>query len=151
MPVASTTASLDVFLLHCLLRESLPDSPAQVAARTRNQGRPATRGREPGLMLERGSAEVALAEWVAQVLDECTPIAHALDAAQGGSRHREALRSARGRRRCPATAAGARVGNGDARLRRFPTSPSSAHSRRRRAATASPWPGPPRRRPGSSS
>jgi glutamate--cysteine ligase len=91
----STAALLDVFLLHCLLRESPPDSPEEVAALARNQERTATRGREPGLLLERGDAEVALAEWAAQVLDECTPIAQTLDAAQGGSRHREALRSAR--------------------------------------------------------
>jgi glutamate--cysteine ligase len=92
---ASTAAFLDVFLLHCLLRESPPDSPEEAVALARNQERTAARGREPGLMLERGNAEVTLAEWAAQVLDECASIAHALDVVHGGSRHREALRGAR--------------------------------------------------------
>ena len=82
---------LDVFLLHCLLTDSPTDSPDEISAIGRNQEKVAARGREPGLQLERGSQTVALAEWGGQLLAECEPIAKALDAAHGGSAHREAL------------------------------------------------------------
>lgn len=85
---------LDLFLLHCLLAESPPDTPAEIAALARNQQRVAARGREPGLRLERGAQEVGLPEWGGQLLAECEPIAAALDAAQGGGAHRDALAAA---------------------------------------------------------
>ena len=91
---AETMRFLDVFLLHCLLAESPPDSPAEISALARNQHRVAARGREPGLTLARGGQEVALFEWGGQVLAECQPIAAALDAAHGASRYREALAAA---------------------------------------------------------
>jgi glutamate--cysteine ligase len=80
--------------VHCLLAESPPDTPDEIAAIGRNQQTVATRGREPGLKLARGSREVALFEWGGQLLAECTPIADALDAACGGTAHRAALEAA---------------------------------------------------------
>ena len=91
---AATIAFLDVFLLHCLLADSPPDTPDEIAALARNQHRAAERGREPNLPLERGSRQATIAEWGAQILEECAPIAAALDAAQAGSSHRDALASA---------------------------------------------------------
>jgi len=44
---------LDIFLLHCLLSDSPPDSPQEIAAMTRNQRRIAERGRDPQLRLHR--------------------------------------------------------------------------------------------------
>ena len=82
---------LDVFLVHCLVTDSPPDTLDEIAAIHRNQEKVAARGREPGLTLERGSQAVALSEWGGQLLAECEPIAKALDAARGGSAHREAL------------------------------------------------------------
>ncbi|HEY6087817.1 MAG TPA: glutamate--cysteine ligase, partial [Burkholderiaceae bacterium] len=91
---AGTIAFLDVFLLHCLLAESPPDTPEEIAALARNQNRSAERGREGGLRLERGRDELTIAEWGGQLLDECAPVAAALDAAHGGSAHRDALAAA---------------------------------------------------------
>lgn len=91
---ASTAAFLDVFLLHCLLTPSAPDTPDEVAALARNQERTAARGREPGLRLERGGREIVLAEWAAELLEACAPVALALDEAHGGSAHRDALAAA---------------------------------------------------------
>src|SRR6185503_7195358 len=54
---APTCRFLDVFLLYCLLAESPPDTPAEIAAINRNQDRVAARGREPGLTLKRGEEE----------------------------------------------------------------------------------------------
>ena len=60
---ASTARFIDVFLLHCLLTDSPPDSPAEIAALARNQHLAAARGREPGLTLERGGSAVRLTDW----------------------------------------------------------------------------------------
>jgi len=91
---AGTMRLLDVFLLHCLLCESPPDTPQELGALRRNLHRVAARGREPGLRLERQEQEVDLHEWGGQVLVECEPIAAALDAAQGGAAYRDALAAA---------------------------------------------------------
>jgi glutamate--cysteine ligase len=93
---AQTMRVLDVFLLHCLLADSPPDSPAEVAALGRNQHRVAARGREPGLLLEQGEHTVTLTDWARELLAECVPIAEALDAAQGGGEaNAAALQAAR--------------------------------------------------------
>ncbi|MEZ5654126.1 MAG: glutamate--cysteine ligase [Burkholderiaceae bacterium] len=91
--IAKTTAHLiDVFLLHCLLADSPPDSPATIAIDATNQLLAAERGREPGLRLTRANGlEVGLVAWGEEILRECAPIAAALDAAQGGDDHRSAL------------------------------------------------------------
>ena len=81
---AATMRLLDIFLLHCLLRESPPDSPDELKAISRNKQRVAARGREPGLLLERGAEQVSLTDWGREVLADCAPIAAALDAAWAG-------------------------------------------------------------------
>ena len=91
---ASTMHLLDVFLLYCLLWPSPPDTPAERDALARNQQATAARGREPGLRLERDGREVPLVEWAAEILEACRPLAGGLDAAHGGSAHREALQRA---------------------------------------------------------
>jgi glutamate--cysteine ligase len=92
---AATMRLLDVFLLHCLLTDSPPDTPQEIAECKHNQHQTAERGREPGLLLQRRGQPVALADWAAQVLDECAPIAAALDQAQQGQDYAAALRQAR--------------------------------------------------------
>ena len=91
---AQTMRFLDVFLLHCLLSDSPNDTPEEIAALARNQHSTAARGREPGLMLERGGAQILLTRWGADIVAQCAPIANALDAAQGHQFHSEALASA---------------------------------------------------------
>ncbi len=76
-----TLRFLDVFLLHCLLSDSPADTPEEIAALGRNQQHTATHGREPGLKLACFGQEVLLSDWAARILDECQPIAEALDAA----------------------------------------------------------------------
>jgi glutamate--cysteine ligase len=104
-----TIRLLDVFLLHCLLCDSAPDTPQELAANVRNQQRVAEGGREPGLRLTKGSHEVAFAEWGGQVLAECEPIATALDAANATTAHREALTAAAAALHDPAMTPSARV------------------------------------------
>jgi len=85
---------LDIFLLHCLLADSPPDTPAEIGAIGRNQHKTAAYGRDPGLMLERGGEEVALTQWGAELMRAFEPVAGELDAAFGTSDYADALRSA---------------------------------------------------------
>lgn len=106
---AATIRVLDIFLLHCLLSDSPPDSPEEIAANARNQHRVAARGREAGLRLERKGEETSLTEWGKLVLSACEPIAAALDAAHGGSEYRDALSGALSTLDDPAPLPSARV------------------------------------------
>jgi glutamate--cysteine ligase len=105
----ATMRFLDVFLLHCLLLESPPDTPHEIAALARNQHRTAARGREPGLVLERDGAEVRLTDWGAELLEGCAPVAARLDALLGGTAYRDALRAAQAWLEAPDTLPSARV------------------------------------------
>jgi glutamate--cysteine ligase len=86
---------IDIFLLHCLLRESPPDSPEEIAAIARNQQLVAHSGRDPDLRLDRGGEPIALSEWGLGIMHECEPIAAALDDAHGGTTYRNVLSAAK--------------------------------------------------------
>jgi len=92
---AQTMRFIDVFLLHCLLSDSPPDTSAEIHELKHNQHQTAARGREPGVLLRRQGSEVPLVEWGGEVLAQCAPIAAALDAAHGGTHYSDALASAR--------------------------------------------------------
>jgi len=95
--VGITTATmrfLDIFLLHCLLHDSPPDTPEEIAALGRNQHRTAAHGREPGLILERDHSTVLLTDWATELLAQFGPLAAALDKAHGGGAYAAALTQA---------------------------------------------------------
>ncbi len=106
---AHTVRFLDVFLLHCLLSDSPPDTPKEIGDIGHNKRRVAARGREPGLCLDRGNDKVELREWSRQLLTEFEPIAAALDVALGGRDYREALAAAMGGVADPESLPSARV------------------------------------------
>ncbi|WP_399682474.1 glutamate--cysteine ligase [Xenophilus sp.] len=106
---AQTMRFLDVFLLHCLLADSPPDSRDEIAEMKHNQHLTAERGREPGLALQRHGRPVALADWGAEILEQCRPIAAALDEAFGGEDHARALAAAQAALAAPDTLPSARV------------------------------------------
>jgi glutamate--cysteine ligase len=81
---------LDIFLLHCLLTDSPPDTPTDIACEARNQECVAARGREAGLALGCGPQDTTLAAWGERLLLECEPIGEALDEALGGDGYRQA-------------------------------------------------------------
>jgi len=91
---AQTLRFLDVFLLHCLLSDSPPDTPQEIAALGRNQHKTAAYGRQPGLLLARGEREVALTDWGAELLQSFAPVAALLDATHQTSDYSDAVRSA---------------------------------------------------------
>jgi glutamate--cysteine ligase len=107
---APTMRFLDMFLLHCLLSNSPPDAPDEIAAMSRNQHRVAERGRDTDLRLERQGQELApLPEWGRELLGRFEPIALALDEAHGGSDYRQALSEAGEALANPASTRSARV------------------------------------------
>ena len=106
---AQTMRFLDVFLLHCLLSDSPPDTPAEIAQIKHNQHLTAERGREPGLTLQRQGQPVALATWGADILAECAPLAAALDAAHATDAYSVALQAAQARLAQPESTPSARV------------------------------------------
>jgi glutamate--cysteine ligase len=108
----ATMRVLDLFLLHCLLAASPPDTPEEIAALGRNQHRTAAFGRQPGLRLERGgrgAREVVLVEWAAELLEGFAPIAQRLDAVFGAHAYRDALALATRALDVPASLPSARV------------------------------------------
>ncbi|WP_309678761.1 glutamate--cysteine ligase [Polaromonas sp.] len=106
---APTMRFLDVFLLHCLLSDSPPDTPGEIAELKHNQHHTAARGREPGLRLKRAGAEVSLTDWGGEVVAACAPIAAALDAAHGTAQYSQALDAARAALANPDSLPSARV------------------------------------------
>jgi glutamate--cysteine ligase len=97
VPIGITSQNirfLDIFLLHCLLSDSPPDTPQEIAALARNQHKTAAYGREPGIALERGEGEAGLTSWGAELMQEFGPIAAALDATHQTSDYGDALRAA---------------------------------------------------------
>jgi glutamate--cysteine ligase len=106
---ARTMRFLDVFLLHCLLADSPPDTPAEIAQNGHNKQSVAASGRTPGLELERGAGRVALRAWAGEILAACAPVAEALDAACGGEAYAESLAEARAGVERPETLPSARV------------------------------------------
>jgi len=112
MPVgidAPTMRFLDTLLLHCLLEDSPPDTPAELRAIARNKLLAAQEGRKPGLMLERSGKPVPLIDWGTDVVAACEPIAVALDEARGGAAYRDALASAFSALKDPETVPSSRV------------------------------------------
>ena len=106
---ADTARFLDLFLLYCLLSDSPPDSPTEIAALKHNQHLTAARGREPGLRLARGGAQLSLADWAADIVARLEPIAATLDALDGGHAYAGALAAARAALAAPDTLPSARV------------------------------------------
>jgi len=99
---------LDLFLIHCHIAPSPPDSPEEIAVLLRNQSLTSERGREPGLMLERQGQPVDIAQWSRELLAEMVPVAAAMDAAVGGG-YGEALEAMQGRLDDPSRLPAARV------------------------------------------
>ena len=100
---------LDAFLLHCLCADSPPDTPQEIAQMARNQQLTASRGREPGLMLERGAQQVSLVDWGQELLQACEPAARALDQVHETDAHLQALEAARQALQDPSRLPSARV------------------------------------------
>ncbi len=106
---SQTMRFLDVFLLHCLLSDSPPDTPQEIGELAHNQQRVAERGREPGLELERGGTTVTLVDWGLELITHLQPIARSLDAAHNSTDYSTAVDAAAHAMHHPETLPSARV------------------------------------------
>jgi glutamate--cysteine ligase len=106
---ADTLRFLDVFLLHCLLSDSPPDTPQEIRELALNQHLTAARGREPGLTLSRRGQPVSLVGWGLELLDELMPLAVAMDGLLDSEHHARVIAQARERLQAPDTLPSARV------------------------------------------
>jgi glutamate--cysteine ligase len=105
----ATMRMLDILLLHALVADSPPDTPAELAAIAQNKLLAAQRGREPGLLLKKSDQDIPLVDWGLQIVTDCEPVATALDRAHGGSAYRDALAAAASVLKEPESAPSARV------------------------------------------
>ena len=64
---------LDVFLMHCLLRESPQTDNREYGQILHNQRKIVERGREPGLSLSRGDGETSLQDWANELFKQLQP------------------------------------------------------------------------------
>jgi glutamate--cysteine ligase len=106
---AQTMRFLDVFLLHCLLSESPPDSQIEIDEIKHNQHTTAARGREPNLQLKRAGKEESLSNWATEILQQCEPIAVRLDEAHCSTDYTQALSIAKTRLLDPSSTPSSRV------------------------------------------
>ncbi len=96
---SQTVRFLDVFLLHCLLTHSPPDTAEEIAQLGRNQQLVAQRGREPGLLLERSGATspVTLTDWGLSLIPAFMQVAQTLDQHSASNCHTQAVQEAHDR------------------------------------------------------
>lgn len=92
---AHTSRVLDVFLLQAMLSDSPPDTQAEIEALMENNDVVASRGREPGLKLTRGSERISVLDWGNELFDAGMAAAQALDTAHGGEAYRASWSRAR--------------------------------------------------------
>ena len=82
---------LDVFLLHCLLRESPSFTPAAYDESEGNLDAVVIEGRKPGLMLTNEGKSVSLHDWASALFAEFIEVAKTLDAANKNSKYSQAV------------------------------------------------------------
>jgi len=138
----STVRLLDVFLLHCHLSDSPPDTPAEIAELAHNQQTVAAAGRAPGAMLRQQGRERPLLAWASELLQQCTVIAETLDAWEGSDAYSQALRAAQAGVQAPHSLPSAQV------VQRLTQGAGQSHvdlslafsAQARGALLAQPWP-----------
>ncbi len=82
---------LDTFLLYCLLSDSPPCDDVQQAAQLANLDAVVARGREPGLLLDRGGSNITLMQWSEDLLSAMQPVAALFDSAFQADSYQVAL------------------------------------------------------------
>lgn len=82
---------LDTFLLYCLTIDSPPCDASEQAEMSRNLEAVVNRGREPGLQLQRGGADITLTDWGRELLQQMAPVAALFDKANDSDAYSAAL------------------------------------------------------------
>jgi len=88
---SETIRFLDVFLLHCLLTESPPDSPEEIHLQSFNRKRVVENGRDPSLLLYGPKGMVPATALGETILTGCATIARILDRLNGDDACKQAV------------------------------------------------------------
>ena len=86
---------LDLFLVWCLLKPSLPLSADEIVRNRHNLTLVVQEGRRPGLMLHDGHEALTLRQWGEQLFDELAQVAQLLDRAYGRVQYQVTLQAQR--------------------------------------------------------
>ena len=78
---------LDVFLLHCLLKESPKFTQVAYDESEHNLDTVVIEGRKPGLMLQSDGKDISLQNWSKQLFDEFRDVAKVLDKANSNDKY----------------------------------------------------------------
>ncbi len=84
---------LELFLLHCLFRESPPLGALEKSEISKNTLDVACRGRTPGLQLLRGGKEVRLRDWAMELAEGMRVVAEILDAGKPETVYLDSIKS----------------------------------------------------------
>jgi glutamate--cysteine ligase len=87
----NTMRFIEAFLVHCLLTDSPPFDDEAIEETKFNQSITAREGRDPGLMLRRNGAEVSLANWAGEIVDEMVGVAELIDQGDGSDCYLESV------------------------------------------------------------
>lgn len=104
-----TLAFMDAFLTWCLLTPATNHDSARCAEIRANIRTTVHRGREPGLVLQRGGDPCTLQSWGTELIDALAPAAGWLDSNRGDDLHTAALATQRARIDNPANTPSAHV------------------------------------------
>lgn len=100
---------LDAFLLYCLLAESPLCDQTEHSDIERNLSLTVNRGREPGLMLQRGESQISLQDWASELIADIGNTATLLDYSHKTSHYSQALAAQQAKVDDPALTPSARV------------------------------------------
>lgn len=83
---------MDAFLLFCILHPSPETHETEFLQGYENQRRVVNRGREKGLMLQRGEGEIAMQDWANEILQGCLQSAELLDQINHAQSYQKAIK-----------------------------------------------------------
>ena len=87
----NTMRFMEAFLIYCLLEDSPSFDAAAFEESQLNHSLTATRGREPGLMLQRAGVPVSLHDWASEIVDGVGAVAELVDRHEEDDSYREAV------------------------------------------------------------
>ncbi|MEO1202125.1 MAG: glutamate--cysteine ligase [Pseudomonadota bacterium] len=91
----NTMRFIEAYLVYCLLTDSPPLDDEGLEETKFNQAATARRGRDPALRLRRDRAEVSLADWAREIIDDVGAVAETFELGGDKSCYREAVEAMR--------------------------------------------------------
>ncbi|MGB0466978.1 MAG: glutamate--cysteine ligase [Pontibacterium sp.] len=100
---------IDLFLITCLLSDDSDISLRECELINDNHQSVVTRGREPGLMLQRETGDISLQQWGSELMDNIQRTAEMMDQIEGSENYRQSVEIQRAKLHNPALTPSAQV------------------------------------------